>query len=97
MLIVLLLLPCFADIVKVINSEQWMATVLCFQRNCRLASGMYIGKAVMGCLSLICPFCMAMPHKDHLFPYGRSARSPLMLVDRFPDHPEIGTLHDNFT
>ncbi|KAL4024914.1 hypothetical protein IC575_013287 [Cucumis melo] len=27
----------------------------------------------------------------------RSARSPLKLVDRFPDHPEIGTLHDNFT
>lgn len=26
----------------------------------------------------------------------RSARSPLKLVDRFPDHPEIGTLHDNF-
>lgn len=27
---------------------------------------------------------------------GRSAHSPLKLVDRFPDHPEIGTLHDNF-
>ncbi|KAK6143915.1 hypothetical protein DH2020_024263 [Rehmannia glutinosa] len=26
----------------------------------------------------------------------RSARSPLKLVDRFPEHPEIGTLHDNF-
>ncbi|KDP23513.1 hypothetical protein JCGZ_23346 [Jatropha curcas] len=26
----------------------------------------------------------------------RSARSPLRLVSRFPDHPEIGTLHDNF-
>ncbi|XAR54657.1 Long-chain-fatty-acid--CoA ligase [Bertholletia excelsa] len=26
----------------------------------------------------------------------RSARSPLKLVSRFPDHPEIGTLHDNF-
>ncbi|KAL1549599.1 Long chain acyl-CoA synthetase 7 peroxisomal, variant 2 [Salvia divinorum] len=26
----------------------------------------------------------------------RSARSPLKLVDRFPDHPEIGTLHDIF-
>ncbi|XP_052189751.1 long chain acyl-CoA synthetase 6, peroxisomal isoform X1 [Diospyros lotus] len=26
----------------------------------------------------------------------RSARSPLTLVSRFPDHPEIGTLHDNF-
>ncbi|KAG5554772.1 hypothetical protein RHGRI_012361 [Rhododendron griersonianum] len=26
----------------------------------------------------------------------RSARSPLKLVGRFPDHPEIGTLHDNF-
>ncbi|KAJ6898839.1 long chain acyl-CoA synthetase 6 [Populus alba x Populus x berolinensis] len=26
----------------------------------------------------------------------RSARSPLQLVSRFPDHPEIGTLHDNF-
>ncbi|CAO2832722.1 unnamed protein product [Amaranthus hypochondriacus] len=26
----------------------------------------------------------------------RSARSPLQLVSRFPNHPEIGTLHDNF-
>ncbi|XP_058077617.1 long chain acyl-CoA synthetase 7, peroxisomal-like isoform X2 [Magnolia sinica] len=26
----------------------------------------------------------------------RSARSPLKLVSRFPDHPNIGTLHDNF-
>ncbi|XP_058208511.1 long chain acyl-CoA synthetase 6, peroxisomal isoform X1 [Rhododendron vialii] len=26
----------------------------------------------------------------------RSAWSPLKLVSRFPDHPEIGTLHDNF-
>ncbi|KAL3538104.1 hypothetical protein ACH5RR_001470 [Cinchona calisaya] len=26
----------------------------------------------------------------------RSAFSPLKLVERFPDHPEIGTLHDNF-
>ncbi|GAB2287332.1 Long chain acyl-CoA synthetase 7 peroxisomal [Dionaea muscipula] len=26
----------------------------------------------------------------------RSARSPLKLVTGFPDHPEIGTLHDNF-
>ncbi|KAI5078310.1 hypothetical protein GOP47_0005981 [Adiantum capillus-veneris] len=26
----------------------------------------------------------------------RSARSPLQLVDHFPDHPEIRTLHDNF-
>ncbi|KAJ6721565.1 LONG CHAIN ACYL-COA SYNTHETASE 7 PEROXISOMAL-LIKE ISOFORM X1 [Salix viminalis] len=27
----------------------------------------------------------------------RSARSPLKLVSRFSDHPEIATLHDNFT
>ncbi|CAI0551380.1 unnamed protein product [Linum tenue] len=26
----------------------------------------------------------------------RSVRSPLKLLSRFPDHPEIGTLHDNF-
>ncbi|KAK7253170.1 hypothetical protein RIF29_37662 [Crotalaria pallida] len=26
----------------------------------------------------------------------RSARSPLKLVSRFPNHPEIGTMHDNF-
>ncbi|XP_076923915.1 long chain acyl-CoA synthetase 6, peroxisomal-like [Bidens hawaiensis] len=26
----------------------------------------------------------------------RSAKSPLKLVSRYPDHPEIGTLHDNF-
>ena len=89
-------LPSFADIVKVIDYEQGMATVLCFQRNCRLESGMYIGKILMGGLNLICPFLMAMFHKDYLFPHGRSARSPLKLVDRFPDHPEIGTLHDNF-
>ncbi|AQK38692.1 Long chain acyl-CoA synthetase 6 peroxisomal [Zea mays] len=27
----------------------------------------------------------------------RSARSPLRLISRFPDTPDIGTLHDNFT
>ncbi|KAH0464842.1 hypothetical protein IEQ34_004945 [Dendrobium chrysotoxum] len=27
---------------------------------------------------------------------NRSARSPLKLVSRYPEHPEIGTLHDNF-
>ncbi|XP_027936607.1 long chain acyl-CoA synthetase 6, peroxisomal [Vigna unguiculata] len=26
----------------------------------------------------------------------RSLRSPLQLVSKFPDHPEVGTLHDNF-
>ncbi|KAJ9681988.1 hypothetical protein PVL29_018059 [Vitis rotundifolia] len=26
----------------------------------------------------------------------RSVRSPLKLISRFPEHPEIGTLHDNF-
>ncbi|XP_050218183.1 long chain acyl-CoA synthetase 6, peroxisomal-like isoform X2 [Mercurialis annua] len=26
----------------------------------------------------------------------RSAHAPLKLVSRFPDHPEIGTMHDNF-
>ncbi|WJX21015.1 Long chain acyl-CoA synthetase 6, peroxisomal [Trifolium repens] len=26
----------------------------------------------------------------------RSARSPLKLMSRFPDHPDIGTLHDSF-
>ncbi|KAK1291509.1 Long chain acyl-CoA synthetase 6, peroxisomal [Acorus calamus] len=26
----------------------------------------------------------------------RSAHSPLKLIDRFPDHPDIETLHDNF-
>lgn len=31
-----------------------------------------------------------------LFLDGRSVRSPLKIVSRFPDHPEIGTLHDNF-
>ena len=27
---------------------------------------------------------------------GRSVRSPLQLVTKFPNHPEIGTMHDNF-
>ncbi|AQK57326.1 AMP-binding protein [Zea mays] len=27
---------------------------------------------------------------------GRSAHSPLRLINKFPDNPEIGTLHDNF-
>jgi len=26
----------------------------------------------------------------------RSAHSPLRLINKFPDNPEIGTLHDNF-
>jgi hypothetical protein len=32
----------------------------------------------------------------YLFHFGRSARSPLKLMSRFPDHPDIGTLHDSF-
>ena len=35
--------------------------------------------------------------KIFLFCCGdRSAHSPLKLASRFPDHPEIGTMHDNF-
>ncbi|KAL0387511.1 UNVERIFIED_CONTAM: Long chain acyl-CoA synthetase 7, peroxisomal [Sesamum radiatum] len=30
------------------------------------------------------------------FSCHRSARSPMKLVNRYPEHPEIGTLHDNF-
>ena len=32
----------------------------------------------------------------HLFLSCRSAHSPLRLINKFPDNPEIGTLHDNF-
>jgi hypothetical protein len=29
-------------------------------------------------------------------PFRRSAKSPISLVERFADNPDIGTLHDNF-
>lgn len=41
--------------------------------------------------------CLMKLLKNVLFMFcDRSATSPLKLVSRFPDHPEIGTLHDNF-
>ncbi|KAJ4722422.1 Long-Chain Acyl-CoA Synthetase [Melia azedarach] len=43
-------------------------------------------------------YSVVLPEKLHTGKWNvyRSARSPLNLVSRFPDHPEIGTLHDNF-
>ncbi|KAF9673918.1 hypothetical protein SADUNF_Sadunf10G0073800 [Salix dunnii] len=44
-------------------------------------------------------YSVVLPEKLHTGKWNvyRSARSPLKLVSRFPDHPEIATLHDNFT
>lgn len=43
-------------------------------------------------------FSVVLPEKLQTGKWNvyRSARSPLKLVTRFPDHPEIATLHDNF-
>ncbi|KAK9691893.1 hypothetical protein RND81_09G226900 [Saponaria officinalis] len=43
-------------------------------------------------------YSVVLPEKLHTGKWNvyRSALSPLKLVTRFPDHPEIGTLHDNF-
>ncbi|XP_060219148.1 long chain acyl-CoA synthetase 6, peroxisomal-like [Lycium barbarum] len=43
-------------------------------------------------------FSVVLPEKLQTGKWNvyRSARSPLKLVSRFPDHPEIATLHDNF-
>ncbi|KAE8010201.1 hypothetical protein FH972_006591 [Carpinus fangiana] len=43
-------------------------------------------------------YSVALPEKLQTGKWNvhRSARSPLKLVSRFADHPEIGTLHDNF-
>lgn len=43
-------------------------------------------------------YSVVLPEKLHTGKWNvyRSARSPLKLVKRFPLHPEIGTLHDNF-
>lgn len=43
-------------------------------------------------------YSVVLPEKLHTGKWNvyRSARSPLKLVTRFPNHPEIGTLHDNF-
>lgn len=40
-----------------------------------------------------------LPEKLHTGKWNvyRSAHSPLKLVSKFPDHPEISTLHDNFS
>uniref|UniRef100_A0A7N0V8F0 Long-chain-fatty-acid--CoA ligase n=1 Tax=Kalanchoe fedtschenkoi TaxID=63787 RepID=A0A7N0V8F0_KALFE len=44
-------------------------------------------------------YSVVLPEKLHTGKWNvyRSALSPLKLVTRFPEHPEIGTLHDNFT
>ncbi|WCJ43146.1 long-chain acyl-CoA synthetase 7 [Euphorbia peplus] len=43
-------------------------------------------------------YSVILPEKLHTGKWNvyRSVRSPLKLVNRFPDHPEIATLHDNF-
>ncbi|KAF3786306.1 Long chain acyl-CoA synthetase 7 [Nymphaea thermarum] len=43
-------------------------------------------------------YSVVLPEKLHTGKWNvyRSAYSPLKLVTRFADHPEIGTLHDNF-
>ncbi|CAK7327014.1 unnamed protein product [Dovyalis caffra] len=58
-------------------------------------------KSVLGlCLKLVKEqgYSVVLPEKLQTGKWNvyRSARSPLQLVSRFPDHPEIGTLHDNF-
>ncbi|KAH9314266.1 hypothetical protein KI387_022893, partial [Taxus chinensis] len=43
-------------------------------------------------------YSVILPEQLHTGKWNvyRSAKSPLKLVDRFPEHPEIGTLHENF-
>uniref|UniRef100_A0A2C9WB40 Long-chain-fatty-acid--CoA ligase n=1 Tax=Manihot esculenta TaxID=3983 RepID=A0A2C9WB40_MANES len=43
-------------------------------------------------------YSVVLPEKlqDGKWNVYRSVRSPLKLMSRFPDHPDIGTLHDNF-
>eukprot|EP00262_Sarcandra_glabra_P017290 TRINITY_DN5870_c0_g2_i1.p1 TRINITY_DN5870_c0_g2~~TRINITY_DN5870_c0_g2_i1.p1 ORF type:complete len:695 (+),score=106.55 TRINITY_DN5870_c0_g2_i1:257-2341(+) len=43
-------------------------------------------------------YSVVLPEKLHTGKWNvyRSARAPLKLVGRFPEHPNIGTLHDNF-
>ncbi|KAJ4787081.1 Long-chain acyl-CoA synthetase 1 [Rhynchospora pubera] len=43
-------------------------------------------------------YSVVLPEKLHTGKWNvyRSARSPLKLIDRFPNLPEVGTLHDNF-
>ncbi|KAK7391042.1 hypothetical protein VNO78_19347 [Psophocarpus tetragonolobus] len=43
-------------------------------------------------------YSVVLPEKLHTGKWNvyRSVRSPLQLVNKFPNHPEIGTLHDNF-
>ncbi|CAB4285315.1 unnamed protein product [Prunus armeniaca] len=43
-------------------------------------------------------YSVVLPEKLHTGKWDvhRSARSPFKLVNRFSDHPQIGTLHDNF-
>ncbi|KAI4368335.1 hypothetical protein MLD38_016903 [Melastoma candidum] len=41
-------------------------------------------------------YSAVLPEKLKDGKWNVSISSPLKLVDRFPEHPEIGTLHDNF-
>ncbi|KAJ1689034.1 hypothetical protein LUZ63_013189 [Rhynchospora breviuscula] len=43
-------------------------------------------------------YSVVLPEKLHTGKWNvyRSAHSPLKLIDRFPNLPEVGTLHDNF-
>jgi hypothetical protein len=76
--------------------EQSKGIVLYSQRNCGQESGMCIGIPLpMFLISIVIHISLGKC-TYYLFPFGRSARSPLKLMSRFPDHPEIGTLHDSF-
>jgi len=84
--------------VDIVTSEQNKGIVLYSLRNYKLESGMFTGIPLPLFLILIVYIILEPCPSLILFSIlsGRSLRSPLQLVSKFPDHPEVGTLHDNF-
>lgn len=83
-------------------SLQRIATALCSQKSWTLEYGMSTGFRYCCYVPLVYNECVCDYNfllswcNFSFFLRARSAKSPTKLVSRFPDHPEIGTLHDNF-
>ncbi|KAJ4771911.1 Long-chain acyl-CoA synthetase 1 [Rhynchospora pubera] len=63
-----------------------------------LASSQLGANPTAGEFASVQGYSVVLPEKLHTGKWNvyRSARSPLKLIDRFPNLPEVGTLHDNF-
>lgn len=73
---------------------QSRATVSFYLRSCKMEVGMYTGIPITP--QAFSNMLITQYIECLFFLSSRSSRSPLKLITRFPEHPDIATLHDNF-